>query len=197
MIAKKILLYYCFLFAVFITVSGIIVSKSQEQVLLQLIFLPVTVFLGFMILKDLRQKKHNQKDEKPTEKHFRITKTFIFAMLIFCILVTVSVSRIVQNTRLKTTSSYPQQDVKGVSLPTQAITPSPTPYVIIRPNDQRSKINIRISPLTSAKVIKKAEYDEKYPLAQEEEKWYKIILEDGTFGYVSKEISITSNAQNE
>lgn len=195
MIGKKILLYYCFFFAVFITISGIAVSKSPAQLLLQVVFLPVTIYLGLMVFKDLKQKTSKKES-------FRLTKSLIFVLCLFSFLLTISVIRVLQETRSKTIESSSQQKVGGVSS-SPTISPIPlsklktneatsTTYVIINPDDERSLVNIRISPLVSAKVIKKAKYNEKYKLAAEEEKWYKIVLEDGSFGYVNKEVATTS-----
>lgn len=195
MISKKILLYYSFFFAIFLTISGVVASRSPAQVLLQVIFLPVTVYLGLMVFKDLRQKKQEiNKKPAETKKALRLAKSLIFVLCLFSFLLITSIVRIVQETRSKTIeSSSAISPIPLSKLKTRETTP--TTYVIISPDDKRSLVNIRLSPSTAANVIKKAKSEEQYPLAGEEEKWYKIILENGSFGYVGKEVATISGAQ--
>lgn len=195
MISKKILLYYSFFFAAFLTISGVVASRSSAQVLLQVIFLPVTVYLGLMVFKDLRQKKQEiNKKPAETKKALRLAKSLIFVLCLFSFLLTTSIIRILQETRSKTIkSSSAISPIPLSKLKTKNT--KPAAFIIISPDDERSLVNIRLSPLTSAKVVKKAKSEEQYLLAGEEEKWYKIILENGSFGYVGKEVATISGTQ--
>jgi hypothetical protein len=200
MTAKKVLLYYCFLFALFITVSGVMVSKSTEQLITQLIFLPVTAFLGYNAVRELTSKRTAEKKPDQNIKPFYLGKAFILVMIFFCFLVFISIKQVEQNNSKKPTLTQPSKieispSPQSSTLPTVKIREEKKEqkiYVVINPDDSRSLVNIRISPLANAKIAKKAKFNEKYVLLSEEGKWYKIILEDASIGYISKELATLS-----
>jgi len=207
MMTKKILVYYCFLLAVFITISGIVSAKSFSELLPQVVFLPVTIYLGFMAVKTLRQKKLKKAEKRNGGKgRLRLTKAYFYILLVFSILLAISIIHVFKDTQSKIATNNTPQSINN-SPPSISATPIPfsklenqidqVQYVYVNPDNELSVVNIHDSPSVLAKVIKKAKYNDKYKLIEEDDRWYKIELEDMSFGYLSKEVSTTSAMQKD
>ena len=78
-LTAKILLVYCTLTAVFITVSGFIAAKNTSDYLFQLIFLPVTLYF---VVKTLRMKNS---DIDLTEKQPELIISIVLLIILLAI----------------------------------------------------------------------------------------------------------------
>lgn len=195
-IAKQILFFYCFTAALFITTSGIATSKSLQQLSLQLIFLPVTLYFIVTLIKKLLHKNHTQEAPKAG---FRI-KTTLFVFCVFLVLLLISVMQV-------TSHQTPIGQKVVIKKPTAPTTPvshlSPSPqekeqeYILIKTDEDNTKVNIREEATVSAKILEKTTNNQKYPLIKIEKKWYKILLNDGKEGYVNSEFAATVSENSE
>jgi len=55
---KKILFYYCLFISLFITISGVISSQNPQQLLFQLLFIPISIYFSYTALEPLFIKKN-------------------------------------------------------------------------------------------------------------------------------------------
>lgn len=173
---SKILLYYCFIISLFITVSGVLTSVGNETFLLQLFFLPVTLTLGYAIVKR----------KIPTLSPIG-SKTFLFAMLVFLLLFSVSFVRVL------TASNQQASNRHGETETVIPATISPTPtlikqqFILLKSEYEEAQVNIRKEATLSASIIGKAKYDEQYPVVAKDGEWYEVVLEDKTHGFIHED----------
>lgn len=194
--AKQILFFYCFAAALFITASGIATSKSLQQLSLQLIFLPVTIYFIVTLIKKLLHKNHTQ---EPPKAGFRI-KTALLIICVFLVLLLISVMQV---------ASHPTPIGQKVGIkkptaptrPTSFLSPSPQEkkqeYILIKTDEDNTKVNIREEATVSAKILEKTTQNQKYPLINIEGKWYKILLNNGKEGYINSEFATTVSENSE
>ncbi len=187
-IVKKLLFYYCLIFAFFLLIMGVANSKTIEQLFFQVIFFPVPAYFAFTFIRQLGQKNTNHDSPLPLRK-----KTALFVFVIFFFLVATSIMQITQKGETVDLQTSMQKAKKPEA--TMRISPTTTPqkiiYVVVKTDAENIKVNIREQASEAAKVLQKVTRNEKFPLVAEDAKWYKIVLTDGSFGFIYKDLAIT------
>ena len=185
---NKILFYYCFVFAFFLAAGGIATSKTYEQLLLQGIILPVPLFFLVSLIAGIRKKNM---DSYAVKIKF-LSKTSVFLFFLFLLFCSVSLYRILKNTQqpVKLRQTAKEQSVIPASPTT---TPTPGPQYIVVSEDDNAKVNIRASASATATILQKAANNSTFPYVETIDNWYKIVLPDGSVGYISKDFSRASS----
>lgn len=172
-IISKLFLFLVTGAAILITISGFL-TTAGENLLFQLLFLPVTAYLLYASFQTL---KKGQLEVVLSQKK---TGLFFFFLLFF-VLSLIAINNL-RHSGEKTPSSTSQEEMV---LPPSS--PQPTlkteRKVIITTENPNDKVNLREAPSTDAKVIARVGQDEKFILIQEEGDWYQVKLED-SFGYL-------------
>lgn len=78
-LTAKILLIYCFLMSVFVTISGFISARTTSDYLFQLIFLPVTLYF---VVRTVRMKNL---DIDLTEKQPELIISIVLLVILLAI----------------------------------------------------------------------------------------------------------------
>lgn len=173
---KKFLFYYCFIISLFITISGIIASREIGQLLLQLLFLPVTVYFSYTVLVQIIDKKSTQKFNSKANK-FGI----ILTVVIFILLLIGSLFSIINTSKIK-----PKVVKKSLNLTTS---PSPksnkVSSVTLKQEYKTDKINVRNQPSTTGSIIGRFDQSKTYQFVANKDGWTEIIFDDKTHGFVN------------
>jgi hypothetical protein len=177
-----ILFIYSALASVFLTVSGIINSKSSTPITFQLFFLPITAYFLVEIIVSIRNMIQKRGVE---ESEFRIKprKGEIVSLVIILIVLT-----------LLGVKSMQKAGIRGSS-PSQTAFPQSSPMVFPKAKIEAKKIeivitdgsksvNIRQTPNINGKAIGEAFNGEIYTLIETANGWSQIELKDGNTGYI-------------
>lgn len=189
--SKTILLYYSLFLAIFISASGIVASKSSNDLLFQLVFFPVTLYLLFTATANIRQKKQS-------DHPFLSSKKASIVALLFFFLLGVGVFQILTNSKSVISPLSQKATLPAITIAPQKQASKEakvTTYLVIKPDEQNAKVNIRKEPDAKAAILVKANYGDRFQLSQQLDGWYKIVLEDGSFGFVNNELAITESAK--
>jgi len=169
---KYILFFYSLALTVFITVSGFLETKETGILNFQIIFLPVVLYFFFKFLMVLRKK-----DAPGGNLGHGV---IFFSVVILIILTGTSINRIF----------FAKKDVSPSPTPQSTVLPTPTPLpskkIIIVIEDKSLTVNIRKKATIYSDIIKKVEEGTSFDILEEETEWFKIKLDEGTYGYVSK-----------
>jgi len=163
---KKILLYYCSLLAVFITISGILINSNLKNISTQLVFLPVPLYFLYTLVSQFRQPKK------------LVIGGLFLAILLAIGLVNVSKSVV------KVPPSPPPPAVQKAVEPEAT---QETPKLIIKIDDPKSWVNIRQEASTSAKIIGKAKHNQIYQSLSKENDWYQIEFKNTNTGWIHQD----------
>lgn len=199
----KILFYYCFLFTLFITISGVLNSTSPNMILMQAFFLPV---LGYFIFNFIYQILHKNKPTTSSIKSLprkRKKKGFVIATLILLLLISTSVYSI---TNKKANLSPPspslnQTEDREVLSATNSASPKNTPtasqsasiskatngFLMIKTDSDSIRVNIRRNATSSAEILEKTIGGTTYKFIDKQKDWYEIILKNNKTGFVHKD----------
>ena len=171
---KKILFYYCFAIALFISISGILTSQNTTALLFQLLFIPITVYFVYSVLIQFIDKK-----TKPTKSSSINRGGFFITIVLFLLLFVTSVVRIVKK---------PHQENKQVVPVILSPSPKPiiTPYLMVRSDYQKDIINVRQSPTLASKIIGSMDKEKKYQIVSKINEWYEILFENEKHGFVNE-----------
>ncbi|MBI5126899.1 SH3 domain-containing protein [Candidatus Roizmanbacteria bacterium] len=172
-IYKKVLFYYCFLTALFISISGILSSQNTLQLLSQLIFLPVTLYFSYSILVQLIDKK-----ESPIKDNKVNMSALIVTVVLFLFLLVSRTINIVNNPTKKNDS------IKKISK-TYSPKPTPSSYIVLKKEFEKDKINVRDSSSTNAKIIGTLE-NKPYLMVAKKTSWFEIIFDNKINGFVNE-----------
>lgn len=170
---KKILFYYCTALALFISISGIVSSRSTSQLLMQLIFLPVTIYFCYSLIVQLTKKEKTSTDDAKIKR-----ASVVFSILLLATFLTINIINIVN----KSTKS-----IKTVSKNVPESKPKPTPvsFITLKKDYLKDKINVRDSASTSGKIIGRLE-NKPYQLVSKKNDWFEIIFENQTHAFVNE-----------
>ncbi len=89
---RKVLFYYCFALALFISISGILSIQNFEGFIYQILFLPVTFYFAYYFFRSLIMKK-----PIPSFAFVSNFKVLTVASIIFFILLTYALVKTTQN----------------------------------------------------------------------------------------------------
>lgn len=70
---NKILLYYSAVFTTILIIGGFYLARSANEIISNLLFLPVVIFLWITAVRQFRSKKQSS-DEKPANKESKKLK---------------------------------------------------------------------------------------------------------------------------
>ncbi len=171
---KKILFYYCFILALFISISGIIASQNTVTLMFQLLFIPITLYFAYSVFIQFFDKKN-----KPITSSVMNRGALFITLVLFVLLLVTSIMRVVKK---------PQQEVK--KSPSISISPNPraviTPYLMVKSNYQKDIINVRQSPNSTSKIIGVLDTKKKYQIVSRKNQWFEILFENGIKGFVNE-----------
>jgi uncharacterized protein YgiM (DUF1202 family) len=180
--ASKIFLFLVTATAIFISASGLLTSKGQN-IIFQLLFLPVTLFLIYSSLTALRQ---SSLEVVLSEKKSGL----LLYSVIFFVLVIVGVNNVAQLGQKGTLPTNQEDHPLLISSPTPTAPAEKT--LTTKTESAGAKINVRVAPSISAAVITKVFGNEHLTFLGEEGDWYRIKIEDD-FGYIHKDYAIVSD----
>ncbi|KKP72163.1 MAG: hypothetical protein UR68_C0020G0018 [Candidatus Roizmanbacteria bacterium GW2011_GWA2_35_19] len=170
---KKFLFYYCLIIALFISISGILSSQNTSQLLLQLVFLPVTIYFCYAALVQFIDKKASLFPSSSTNITAIIITTVFFLLLFFISIKSVS----------KNTMSVKKSSTKISSVP------SPKPimlsYVVLKKEYLNDKINIRKEASSTSEIIGTMDKEKQYQFISKSGLWFKISLNTEKPGFVN------------
>lgn len=188
---KRLSIYYCFLLAVFISLTGMITSKTPTQLGFQVLFLPVTLYMGYSVLVLMRGSAQRQRATLPHEN----AKATLMVRVFFCILLISSVVAVVRkNFGFLQGAAFVKQGVASPQ-PSPSATPVATPtqsFVRVQDEYVKNRINIREQASDTSTVIGKMTFGEKYEVLSQVDGWYQIKIDASQIGYVSKTFVQTS-----
>jgi uncharacterized protein YgiM (DUF1202 family) len=167
---QKILFYYCVVISLLITVSGVLSSQTTTQLLMQLIFLPVTIYFCYTFLVQFLEKSTTKKEMKASR--FSLVITAIFFLLLF----TLSMVKLIKSPQLV-------KKIPDKIIPTQSLKPTPILYIQLKKEFSQDKINVREKPTKDAKIIGQME-NKLYRLIASQSGWIEIEFNQ-TKGFVS------------
>ena len=99
--SRKLLLYYSTTAALFFTLSGFFSVKETKNVTLQIVFLPVTMYLFLAVSKDIKQSLFHRGISDPTTPVKSVKKgPFVFFGILFLILLMISLLNIFQANKM-------------------------------------------------------------------------------------------------
>jgi len=104
--ASTLLLYYCTLFALFLSVSGFLTAKTSEGLIFQALFLPITLYLLVSVFRNLKSRTLD------VNLSGRTTAIVIF-LIIFAILLAISVKNILTQRRLNSEQVKSSQTIQN------------------------------------------------------------------------------------
>ena len=102
---STLLLYYCTLVALFLSLSGFLTVKTTEGIVFQLLFLPITLYFVFSVFRNL--KSHTL----DVNLSGRTTAIVVF-LIIFAILLAVSIKNILAQRRLNNEQVKSSQSIQ-------------------------------------------------------------------------------------
>jgi len=157
-------------------ISGLAAAKQPQDYLLQVIFLPVTLFLISSSIKTLTTKK-----KEKISDIIPVGKPVVTVVLFLLLLLLVFVAR-------QTVSQPPEIISPLSSWNTPSITPTPTAAVpqkvtIITENPQ-IPVNVREKPASSSAILAKIKSGAIFPCLDSKEGWYQIKLKSDRLGWV-------------
>lgn len=183
---KSLLLFYSTIAALFISISGFIAAARGESIVFQIIFIPVTILLIILFLQELRRFGTERNDRKVS------ASKIIFFGLLYLLLLFVGIRNVgktkenneqINNPTIdKVTESTGRND--GIIFEKKPEKEQKTSILIVDLKDGSVTVNIRSGPSTSSEILSKEKSGQEFEYLEEEDGWYKIILEDGSYGYI-------------
>ena len=179
--ASSVLLYYCTLFAVFISVSGFISAQKTGAYPFQLVFLPVTLYF---LASSVRRIGGGAPDVSLSGRK----TSLIAAAIIFLILLGIAIKNIYVQKSSPITVNNPQSTDKSNALVfnTKGALDAATLKSLVVSSDTDPLVNVRLEPSTSSRVIGTVKDGDEFKFSEVKGEWYEIVLEGGQTGYISK-----------
>ena len=103
--ASTLLLYWCTLVALFLSLSGFLTVKNTEGIVFQLLFLPITLYFLFSVFRNLKSRTLD------VNLSGRTTSIVVF-VIIFAILLGLAIRNILAQPRLKSEQVKSSQEVE-------------------------------------------------------------------------------------
>ena len=170
---KNILFFYSLALAVFVSISGFVGAGKLQASIFQIIFLPVVLYFFIKAIKIIRKKEGSGGNLG--------TSVVFFSLIILTLLLGTSLNKIF----------FAKKETPPT--PASSSVPSPTPSpqealkkIVVVIEDSSPSVNIRQKPTIYSEIIKKVNDGDIYEALEEEAEWFKIKLEEGLEGYISK-----------
>jgi hypothetical protein len=193
---SNIFFYYCTIVALFITVSGFLASKALEGHAFQLIFLPITLYFVFAVMRNLAAWVRKSKTGPTLDVTLSGKKAVIVAFfIIFLTLLTIAIkniflskgSKIEHNTPPLVTENSQSLDKEHVLVfKAETSNEAPLQTLTVTADSPTSFVNIRQEPSISSTIIGRASNAQEFSYIQLSGEWYEIVLENGQKGYIHK-----------
>lgn len=181
-LAGQLLLYFCTILAVFITISGIVIAKTMQGFLLQLLFFPITLFLVKSSFDQIFLKKNNAPNITiKRSKSFFLTSTIIFFLLMFIGIR--SVARSMENQENEMTTITLDEDNKTIVVDTSKDDENKK-ILIIKADNPKAIINIRETPDEISPIIDQARVGQEFEFLSTKDDWYEIQVDEDTIGWI-------------
>ncbi len=166
----------------FITISGLFFAKNTQGLIIQVVFLPVTVFFLYLIFLQLKQLG-KKTTSNPVEPVFGTKKTATVSVLIFLVLFLVGWFNI---------TNKPSDEAKKYLEATSKKPVTENLVIEIKniPSDQAAYIYQEAT--TSAVIINRASGGEQYTQVSKKADWYEIMLDNNTTGWIDASFTTTS-----
>ena len=174
-----ILFIYSALASIFLSVSGILNSKSATPITYQIFFLPITAYFLIEIIvlfRNMVQKKGSEESE------FRVKpkRGEIIGIVIILIVLTLLGVKNMNKASIPTSPTALPQSSPMV-FPKTKVEEKKIEIVI---TDGSKSVNIRETPGITGKALGEAFNGEIYTLVETAKGWSQITLKDGNTGYI-------------
>jgi len=175
---KKIVFYYSFILALFITISGIITSKNTTSLLFQLLFIPITIYFTYSVIVQFIDKK-----SKPVLSNAFNRGALFFGILLFLLLIISSIMRVAKKPQIKTQKNPPSfKEIKISPRPKQ----NTSSYIRVKDEYKTDIINVRQSSSSASKIVGILNTKEKYQTISKKNQWFEIVFKEGLNGFVNE-----------
>lgn len=170
--------------AVLISVSGTLSISSSQDLIFQVMFLPVALFFVFEFIQVFFISKRNLSETLIEGKKGLLIG--IFVIILFAYLT--KTLNIINKKKEKDPTPQVQTEM---SLPQKTEENKPkeenTKFITITTKNPQTLVNVRKDPTTNSEIIQKVKRDETYPLIATEKDWYQIKLDENNYGWVFKD----------
>jgi len=179
-IAARTFLLLCTIMATIASISGVLNIKTTQDLIFQVLFLPVSLFFIFETIQVFFLNK------KPlAESLFSGRKPIlIFSLSLLIIVVAIKSLNLTRpkETKLETTP---------IPVLSSTPTPQPTkdnlPKITIKTKNPQTIVNLREAPSTNSEIIGGLKSGQVYSLIEEKGDWYNIKIDENTKGWVYKD----------
>jgi uncharacterized protein YgiM (DUF1202 family) len=180
-IAARIFLLACTLLSLLASVSGVLSIKKIEDLIFQLLFLPVTLFFVFETISVFFVNK------KPLSESLFQGKKGLFTFALIALIIA-SIFKIISFNKPKEIKEEPSPSPLVIHKEAQA-TPEPTkgPSITIKTNNPETIVNLRKEPTTTSEIIGNLKSGEEYLLISQKGDWFQIKIDDSLSGWVFKD----------
>lgn len=189
----SLLFIYCSLFVIVLLISGLSSAHSFSSFTTQLLFLPIS---GHFIYEIIMRLKKNSSDSRRAKHGYSHTSKKIlipFVACLFFLLLIISVLKI--GTKSASTIISPLSQIssmpKAKSSPNLASGSANIKTLSITAEDTEAKVNIYEKASALSKIVHKAADNDSFKILSYENKWYKIVINDKTNGYVHEHFANT------
>jgi hypothetical protein len=173
--------------AVFVTLSGTFTISTINDLLYQLIFLPITVFLVISAINTFLYRGSFALPDLVTNTG---KANLVVALLIFAIFFVIGVNRVVNNKNLTgDTNVYS----KGIKVAVNTPTPLPSPetdistekLVTVTADDPKTVINLRRDADNNSPILTQVKSGEVYEIIESIDGWVKIKFSEDISGWIA------------
>ncbi len=184
---KTLLFIYCILFTSLLLASGIATATSPNQILLLLIFLPVTLHFLITIVQMVKQRNHSEEITPEPKSRKKSVFSTLFVLFLFFSLLSISIIQILnEDTTKKDGTESPK---KQLILPSPPISSPSAQFIQIISDDPTSLVHVRKEATTSALSLTKVKPKTTFPLVAKKDDWYEIQFDKTQRGFVYKDFA--------
>ncbi len=153
---------------------------TTGNIFLLVIFLPVPLYFIFAIVKRIRNKNANENKSKTSFVSFLLVFIF-FLLMLFVGFYNVFIAK-------KQTASVAKSQKSVIIIPTKKAAPLPA-EIIVKTDSGKSLVNVRKDATSSAEIMVKVRDNQTFKVISEKSGWLEIALDNGTTGWISKELA--------
>ena len=186
-IVGQLLLYFCTILAIFITISGILNATTMEGFFFQLMFFPITFFLAKSSFDQIILKKSTAPNITKKSKSFFVTSIIIFFLLMFIGLR--SVARSMKNQENEIATITLDENNKTIMVDTSENEDNKN-IIIIKADNPKAIINVRETPSDTSPIINQARVGQEFEFLSTKDDWYEITIDEKTIGWIKADSTI-------
>ncbi len=185
----KFFFYYCAFVSLAITLLNLI-NLQPSSFLSTLLFLPITGYFLWVLIKNLRSRHLFDPEAIPTFNGALPTKIETYTILsIFALLTLTSLNRIhpFSPTAANPTPPLPTPSPPPSSPPSTSVpqpTPAPTPFTISISSPLTGTSFIRSQATSSATIISKVQHGDNYTVIAIDDHWYLLQISPYLSGWI-------------